>query len=217
MGKQWAKQQIKTNELHDFVETCIEWAADNREKVLFGAVAAVLVVALAGFAYFRKGKLRDDAWDRLSVAQAYAFTGRVDDSLKQLAEIQKEYSSSNASAYATIFEGDILYRKGSYKEAAAAYTKAMQGGAKGIEPLALADLGMAQEAAGLFTEARDTSRKFLDTYPDHFMAPPVYASMARSLGFLKQTDDQKAALQKMTLQYPETFWASWAHAKLQGR
>ncbi|MFA6317656.1 MAG: tetratricopeptide repeat protein [Elusimicrobiota bacterium] len=217
MGKQWAKQQIKTNELQDFVDSSIKWIAANREKVLFGAVIVVLAGALAGFAIFRHIKIRDDAWDRLSMAQAYAFTGRIDEALKQLAEIQKDYSSSPASSYAIIFEGDILYRKGSYKEAASAYSRAMERGGKGIEPLALADLGIAQEASGLYTEAKDTSRRFLDTFPDHFMAPTVYASLARSLGRLNQTDDQKAALQKMTLQYPDTFWAAWAQAKLQGR
>ncbi|MBI5623223.1 MAG: tetratricopeptide repeat protein [Elusimicrobia bacterium] len=217
MGKQWAKQQIKTNELQDFVDVSIAWIAANREKVLFGAVVAVVASSLVGFTLFRKVKLRDDAWDRLSIAQAYAFTGRVDDSMKQLAEIQKDYSSAQASTYATLFEGDILYRKGSYKEAATAYTKALERGGKNIEPLALANLGISQEAAGLYSEAKDTARRFLDTFPDHFMAPTVYASLARCLNSLNQPDEARAALQKITLQYPDTFWASWAQAKLQAK
>jgi TolA-binding protein len=74
-----------------------------------------------------------------------------------------------------------------------------------------------KEAAAAYSKAREISRKFLDTFPDHFMAPTVHACMARCLGYLKQVDDQKAALQKMTLQYPDTYWASWAQAKLQGK
>ncbi|MBI4679448.1 MAG: tetratricopeptide repeat protein [Elusimicrobia bacterium] len=217
MGKQWAKQQIKRNELQEFVETAIDWVAAHRDKVLFGVVAFVLAVSLAGFAYFRREKSKFEAWDRLSIAQAYAFTGRVDDSLKQLAEIEKDYSSSDASGFAAVFEGDVLYRKGSYKEAAASYAKALAQGDRRLEPLALADIGMAQEAAGLYAEAKETSRRFLDSFPDHFMAPQVHACLARSLGYLKLTDEARAAYQKMTLQYPDTFWATWAQARLQGK
>ena len=89
--------------------------------------------------------------------------------------------------------------------------------AKFLQPLALANTAMAQEAAGEFNQALVTNQRFLDTYSDHFMAPQAHASMARCQQSLGQLDQAKVTYQKITLQYPDTPWARWAQERLSAK
>jgi TolA-binding protein len=82
--------------------------------------------------------------------------------------------------------------------------------------VALCDLALAQEAAGKPQESAQTAQHFLDTYPDHYLAPQAHACLARSLAASGQAEQAKTALQKISLQYPGTSWADWAAAKLKG-
>ncbi|MBI5208901.1 MAG: tetratricopeptide repeat protein [Elusimicrobia bacterium] len=218
MGKQWAKQQIRRNELQESVEKTITWVAANREKVLLASAGLVAAVLTAGLLVYRGQAVKSDAWDKLSMAQAYAFSGRAEESLKQLADIAKDSPGADASGFAAMFEGDILYRRASYKEAVTAYSKIIERGTpKTLQPFALADIGISQESAGAFADAAATSRRFLETYPDHFLAPQVSASLARCQEELKEATEARATYQRISLQYPETAWAGWASAKLQGK
>lgn len=218
MAKQWVKQQLHRNELQDVVDKGLIWTLKNRQTALMaggGVLAAILI--LGGALYHRRNQ-QAAAWERLSLAQYSAYSGQLDAALKQIEELKMNHAGSRASAFGLLFAGDIQYRQGLYKEAVGSYSVILENSdAKFIQPLALANTAMAQEASAQFSQALATDQRFLDAYSDHFMAPQVHASIARCQQALGQSDQAKVTYQKITLQYPDTPWARWAQERLSAK
>lgn len=218
MAKQWIKAQVRHNEYQDFVDRGLHWVLANRQRALIGAGSAAGVVLLSLLFLYRYRAGQNTAWERLSVAQGYAYSGQGEASLKQLKELAADYGGSKAAGFGLLFAGDLLYRQGSYKEAVAYYNQVVEReNPKAAVPIALANSAIAQEAGGDFAQAAATAQRFLDLFSDHFMAPQVHASLARGLQAQGQVDAAKAALQKISLQYPETPWSAWAQQRLGGQ
>ncbi len=217
MGKQWVRQQIRHDEMHDFVDKGLLWIEKNRQTAATAGAAIAVIVIVLVLTYSHARSTRAAAWDRLGLAQSYAYSGVPQAALAQIDQLKRDHPNSDATGFGTVFAGDILFQKGQYAEAAAEYTKIVERGLpKPLQPVALADLAIAQEAGGQSQQALSTAQRFLDTYPDHFLAPQVHACLARSLAAAGQKDQAKAAYQKISLQYPDTSWAAWAQAQLKG-
>jgi TolA-binding protein len=217
MSKQWARQQVRHDEVQDAVDRGLSWIKDNRQKAAAIAGGAALVLVVAGIFVYQIRANRASAWERLSVAQTYAYTGKPDNALEHLKQLTDEQPGSAAAAFATVFAGDLMFQRGKYKEAAAEYAKAAERAKpQSLQPVALSDLTIAHESAGDYPLAAATAQRFLDAHPDHFLAPQVHASLARSLQASGQADLAKSALQKIQLQYPDTSWAAWAQNRLKG-
>ena len=215
MAKQWVKHQVRHNEVQDFLGRAINWGLANRRQagIVLGSAAGVLL--LGGLLIYRSRSVQSAAWDRLALAQTYAYSGRPDAALQQIKDLSAERPAAKATAYGQLFAGDLLYHQGSYKEAVEAYAKILEREEpKNLVPLALADTAISLEASGQFSQAAGAAQRFLENHSDHFLAPQVHACMARSLQALGQIDQAKATYQKMSLQYPDTGWAGWAQARL---
>jgi tetratricopeptide (TPR) repeat protein len=215
MGKQWVREQVRKDLVQDSLDKGVRWVEINRSRA--GAIAAGVAAAalIAVFVIARVRANKNEAWDRLSIAEAMAYTGRVDGSLEQLKKLSDEQPGTPAAAYGQLFAGDVLYTKGQYKEALALYTEVLERGAPApLMPIALNDVAISQEAVGEFAQAQQTAQRFLDSHPDHFLAPQVHAVLARAQAAQGQLDAAKATYQKIALQYPETSWAAWASARL---
>jgi TolA-binding protein len=217
MGKNWVRNQIRHDEVHDVIDKGILWVTENRQKA--GTVAGVvaLVALIAGVSVYRASSLRAEAWDRLNVAESMAYSGRPDASLEAAQKLAAERPNSDAAGFATVFAGDLLYQRGQYKEAAEHYAKVIERGSpKVLQPVALQNLALAQEASGQPKEAAQTVQRFIESFPDHFLAPQAHSCLARSLEATGQTEPARATLQKIALQYPDSVWAMWAQNRLKG-
>ncbi|MBI4386398.1 MAG: tetratricopeptide repeat protein [Elusimicrobia bacterium] len=215
MSKQWVRQEIQKNAIADYTGVALSWVQENREKVL-GIGGAVLAAAiLGGLFIYRTFQGRTDAWERLAVAQSYAYQGQAGQALEQINALQLQARRTPAAGFGMLFAGDVLYRAGKYREAADTYQKILDEGVpKSLFPFALGNLGLTQEAAGDCRRAAATGQQFLDAYQDHFLAPPVHASLARCIETLGDKEKAKAAYERISLLYPDTPWAQWAQARL---
>jgi TolA-binding protein len=216
MGKQWVRQEIKRNELQELVDGALVWISKNQQLAAGIAGGAAVVVAAVCIFVYRIHSTQSATWDRLALAEDTAYAGQVDSALQQIKDLTTQYPSSQAAAYALLFEGDILFPRGQYKEALDAYNKVLENSEpKVLQPYALGDSALAQEGAGQCAQAVQTAQHFLELYPDHFLAPQVHASLARCLATTGQADQARTAYQKITLQYPDTSWAAWAKTRLE--
>lgn len=217
MGKQWARQQVRRDEMQSALEKAVNWTAANRSLVIKVVGGALAALALGGGLLLHRRHIQGQAWERLAFAQALAYGGRPDQALEQLQKLSEELPAADASGYGRLLSGDIQYQRGNYTDALASYAAVQESGRPAAAlPLALGDTAIALEASGKPQEAVQSAQRFLETYPDHFFAPQVHACLARSLQALGQAEQAKAAYQKIVLQYPDTSWAAWAQAKLAG-
>ncbi len=215
MSKQWARHEAHKNELAMRLEWVIEKA---RAHPPVAAAAAGLILAAAfvpPYIFYHRSAVREAAWDAFLASQAAAAQGNFDQAVERAKEAADQHPAAEAADFADLFAGDVLYRQAKYKEAAAAYQRAIDRGAsKTAGPIALADLVQAREAGGDCAGAIEAAGRFIETLPDHFMSPIVHACVARCQEALGRKEDAKATLEKLSQLYPDTYWAGWAKARL---
>ena len=213
MGKQWARQELKRNELADRVENVAITVQANQQAAMAIAGGVVAVAVIAVGVWLHLSKSRNEAWEKLAIAQSMAYSGQAKQALEQLQPVTD--GSSIPSAYAQLFAADVRFKTGEYKEAAAGYQKLIdRGSPKSLVPVAMADLGLALEASGDCKGAIEANQRLLDTFQDHFMAPQAQASMVRCYAATGQPTQAKSTLDRIVLLYPESYWAQWAKERL---
>lgn len=215
MGKQWARQEAKKNELAVIVDRVTLWVKYHPQAAIWGGVAFVALCLLTALFIHTRGTRTESSWSKLAIAASTAYQGQADQALLQIDQIIRDHPTSVAASYARLLEGDIKYDQSKFQEAVKAYQKLVDmPNHKAALPMAMANLGIALEASGDCSTSMATGRRFLETYQDHFLAPPVHASLVRCLHISGRREEAKAALEKMAFLYPQTYWAAWAQARL---
>jgi len=215
MSKQWVKDQVHRNEIAVLLERVWAWALSHREAALGLGLTLLVGLFLAVYSVARYQDLERTAWERLAIAQSYAFAGQGKAALDQLRALEEQFPRTRAARFGKLFQGDLLYQSGSYKEAIEAYQRCLDMGDSGLEAFALSGIAFAEEAAGHYDKAVEAAQRFLSSHPDHFLAPHVHAGIARSYISLGKSSEARATLEKTALLYPETFWAQWAQNQIQ--
>jgi len=218
MSKHWVRQEVKKNEIADALEKSVGWFQSNRQQTLAGAGIALVVVLLGGYFAYQKLVLDRAAWRSLSIGQSLAYQGKLDDALSQLQTLSERFSGSPAWGFATLMTGDIYYRQAQYAKGVETYRRiADRQAPKTLVPLAISDQALAEEAGSNCRDSIETSRRFLEQFKDHYLAPQIHASMARCLKAMGRNEEAKSALQQMTTLYPadqDPYWNQWAQAHL---
>ena len=217
MGKHWVRQQVRNKDVvQESVDQSVRWVDANRNAAaaIAGGIAVGAILLIALISHIRGAQTQ--SWDRLSVAQGMAYAGHPDEALQQIQQLVGEKPASDAAAFGQLFAGDVAYTRGQYKEALEHYNAVLERGKPaGLQPIALSDTAITQEAAGQFQPAQLAAQHFLEQYPDHFLAPQVHAILARTLSALGQAEQAKTTYQKIALQYEGTSWAAWASGHIQ--
>lgn len=215
MGKQWARQQVKTNEIAAFLERLSLWVQSHPHHAVWGGIGVLALAVAAAGVWHRHSSDREDAWTKYALGQSLAYSGRAPQGLEMLGRLAEEHPRSPAAAYGRLLAGDVLFEQDRFQEAAAEYRKALEDTSRPeTQPIALANLGLAQEAAGDCSAALQSGQRFLDAHQEHFLAPQIHASVGRCLSSLGRTEEARSAYERMAFLYPDTYWADWAKARL---
>lgn len=212
----FAKQQIKKDELNEFVLRAIEWVKSNQTLFLSVAGTILGVCILAGFFFVRFHTINASALDRLSIAQGQLFQGQVDKGIGMLNEVIERYGSSSIAHKARLLKADYLFNQQKYSEAEEILKPVANGGKpEELVPIALLDLGTAQENLQKFDDAITSYNKFLEKYPSHFFASKTYESLARVYEIKRSVPDAVSTYERIVSLYPGSGWATKAQERLQ--
>lgn len=215
MGTHWIRQEVKRNPLAERIDKALAWIKSHREASAATAVISLVCVILVMFFVSRYAEVKNTAWEKLFIAQQYAYSGHAE-ALNQLHAVRDAFPNTDAAGFGLLFEGDILFKQGKYKEAGEDYQSlAEKGKPAAVIPFALAGKGKALEASGLCPEAILTGKQFLEKYPDHYLAPEVHLSIARCFEITDNAQEARSAYEKIALLFPDTSWAQTAQQKLQ--
>lgn len=214
MSKQWVKEQVHRNEIAQGLGRTVSWIEANRAQALAYGGGVLAAAAIIGLFFYQTTKTKRTAWEKLAIAQSMAYQA-PEKGLEELKTIADLYSQTDAAGYALLTAGDLMFRQGRYKEAREFYQRiADQPSMRSVMPLALSNLGIAYEGEKDYKNAVEANQRFLDSYQDHYLAPQVHGSLARSLEALGQKDQAKSTYERMSLLYPDTYWAQWAKNRL---
>lgn len=213
--KHWASRQAaKQDEVRDFFGHGLDLALKHRKEVGMAAGAAAILGVVVGFAIYARNANENEAWDKLSMAEAYSYYGRPKEASDTLAEVSSQRASAAAAALAGMMQGEAKQAKGETDAALESFTRAAEAAPEPLKPFAAAEKVTALEAAGKGAECAAAAQAFLDANAEHFLAPQVQETMARCQLAAGQADAARATWQKISLQYPDTPWAARANARL---
>ncbi|OGR94773.1 MAG: hypothetical protein A2V88_00905 [Elusimicrobia bacterium RBG_16_66_12] len=210
-----AKSEVKRDELKDALAQTLDWLILRRREAGMALGAAVILGLVAGLFLYGKHSRQNAAWDKLSLAELYAYSGKPDQAQTLLAQVAEEGASPAAASLAHMLEGDLRLPRGEADLALAAYEKAAATAPEALKPFALAEKVLTLEVAGKPAECAAAAQDFLDAYADSLLAPMVHSSLARCQLASGQGEAARTALQKISLQYPNTPWGAWANSRLQ--
>lgn len=214
--KHWASRQpAKTDEVRDLFAQGLDYCLTHRREAAGAAVAAVALGAVIGLFVYSRAARENEAWDKLSMAEAYSYYGRAQDAATALSEVSAQTASPAAAGLAGMMEGELNQSKGDHAAALASFAKASDVAPELLKPFAGADKVAALEAAGKPAECAAAATTFLEANADHFLGPQVQEILGRCQLAAGQADAARATWQKISLQYPDTPWAARANARLQ--
>lgn len=215
MGTQWARQEIKKNELGELVEKGVLWSRVHPQVLTWVGVGIVAAIIFGAAIINRSLNTKEETWSRFGIAQSYAYAGQTATALDQIKTLKEQYPGSPAADFGTLLSADIHFQQKNYEEALKTYQGIAQDpqAQKAVLPLARAGMALTLEAKGDGKAATEAAQSFLDQHQDHFLAPQVHAALARSLAALGDKDKARSTFERIEFLYPNTYWADWAKAQ----
>ncbi|NLH39513.1 MAG: tetratricopeptide repeat protein [Elusimicrobia bacterium] len=191
------------------------WIRENKQTVwsIIAIIVAAIIIAIVIFINLSKNK--ETAEKYYFVAQQYYAAGKMDEALEQLDIIEKNFSKYPSGDFARLLKGDIYFTNGNYPKAIEAYINASRKiSNKELVPFASYSVAKTYQALKDYDKAIPMFSTFVNAYPDHYLTPEVYMSLAISYETKGQNDLAKETYQKITILYPQTQWESIAREAL---
>ncbi|MEK7381998.1 MAG: tetratricopeptide repeat protein [Elusimicrobiota bacterium] len=210
-----AKSEVKRDELKDALTQTLDWLILRRRETGMALGAALILGLVAALFLYGRHSRQNAAWDKLALAELYAYSGKLEQAQALLSQLAEEGANPAAASLARMLEGDLRFPRGEVDLALAAYEKAIATAPEPLKPFALTEKVLTLEAVGKAAECAAAAQVFLDGYADSMLAPMVHSSLARCQLAVGQSDAARATLQKISLQYSNTPWAAWANSRLQ--
>jgi len=211
-----SRQQLKGNELAEYVVIAVEWIKNNRPMFLSiaGTVIGALIITVFFFARYHTAQIR--AADKLAMAEGQLYSGQQpDQASKLLDELIDQYPGSDIGTQAALVKTDYYFGKQNYADSQKLLQQVIEKGKpKYLMPFATADLGVAYENSGKYADAVKTYNSFLASFPDHFLAPKIHESLARVYELTGATAEAKSIYEKMVAAYSASFWAARAQERI---
>ncbi|OGR91823.1 MAG: hypothetical protein A2992_09010 [Elusimicrobia bacterium RIFCSPLOWO2_01_FULL_59_12] len=193
----------------------MQWIRAHREQSWAIAGTVVGAVVILSFVIQRRQTENNEAWTQLGVSQGYLLQGQTGEAGKALDLWFSRFQGTSAESYARFLRADLLYGTTDYAGAARLYGELAQTGQPpDVRPLALAAQCAAEETSGRLAEAQALAQRFLDSYPDHFLAASIYISQARLAELTGDPSNATAIYDRFVVLYPQSPWTDLARARL---
>jgi TolA-binding protein len=202
------KAELKQNVLASKLEELTPWLIAHRMHALMALGIVVGVSLIASVFIIRKNESRDINWTRLAQAQILIGQKRADGAAQILTEIKNANPGSVEALYASYYLGESALEEKKFDEAIQHFsTVVSQGGNQPIRPLALTNLGFANEQKGDYQAAAQTYQQFMSQYAEHFLAARVQLSLGEALFRAGDKEGAKKSLGQLVDLYPTSPWA----------
>ncbi len=210
------KKEMRRNPVAEWVMEAVQYTQGHRTVMLIGAIALVVVLgSIGGYLWYRQQRSSEanlalaEAEDVLRGAPGTAAT--LDQGMRQLQAVAKEYPSTEGGEEALIRLGNIQYENGKMDLAEASFEQYIKQHPRG-RFLMMAALGAAsaREAQGDFQGAVQTLTTALDQAPRDPLAGEAYMNLGRVYEQLKRPEDARRVYGQIAEKFPGTFWAQQA-------
>ncbi|MCG3205946.1 MAG: hypothetical protein KCHDKBKB_02670 [Elusimicrobia bacterium] len=186
---------------------------DHRGPVVIGTGILIVASLLSSVFLLRNRQQRDAALTRFAVAQSLVGARKYDQAALILRDLKPTVTDKLLKARISYYEGVAALGLNKFSEAKGFFIQTMDlSVGTPLRPLALSNLGFAQEEEKDYEAATQTYGRFMAEYGEHFLAPRVQLSLGRALFSLGKFDEAKKALVHLIDLYPTSTWAQNARS-----
>jgi predicted negative regulator of RcsB-dependent stress response len=192
----------------------LEKLVRKHKNIIAGVIIAVIAAAAVYAAWeYTQNKKRQQQLEGLFTAELAIASSR-DASLKPLEDFARQNISNDGGVWAYFTLGNARYQLKDYAESQEAFKQVMVKGNKETASLAEVSLIAAQIAARDYDAAIAQAGSFAAKYPAHFALAQVkhYKTLAQELAGQKAA--AKESYTQIIADYPNTYYAVFAQARL---
>lgn len=203
------RQELREDKVVTFYARALE-LTDRYRNLVYGAVAAVIVVVLGFVAYsFYQAGQQTEAVDRMSAAVAAYEAGSYQTALDGtgnslgLLDIIDSYGSTDAGNLARFYAADSYFRLGNYQEALPLF-RAFDKDATILGASAVAGEAAILESTGEPARAADLYARAATMYPSNATSPAYFLSAGRAYEAAGKPADARRVYQRIQNEYPQS-------------
>jgi TolA-binding protein len=211
------KSELKENLLAARVEQGLRWAMARRGPILITLGLLTAVILIGSVVVLRRQQEREVAETQLAIAQSLIMQQQPGQAVQLLESIRAKTGDRALLARLLYIEGTAQLALKKAAEAEELFREAVDRSAgTPLQPLALSNLGFAQEQKKDFAAAAASYGRFMTDHGTHFLAPRVQLALGRTLFADNKPDEARKALGQLIDLYPTSVWAQNAR-QIMGR
>jgi len=172
--------------IEKYIEEAVRWIREHQER--FWAITGTTLLSFLFIALLihHHETETSEAWMQLGGVQSQLAQGKMEDARKSLSSWETRFQRSDAASYANFIKADLAYRTSDYVQ-----------------------------AGQIYGEAQKLAQSFLDKYPDHYLAAPMYMTQARLAELSGNAAAAVTIYDRFTLLFPQTPWSTLAKNRSQ--
>ena len=208
------KPQNQTPEENGVIDNLTKWLLANKKTV----IAVIVTVIIIGGIFAIVDNIRDrnyqNQWSNLFMAEMAVANGGDETSYAPLEEFASKYKKKPAGVYASFVLGTALTQQGEFLKAEVFYRQALEYANAEFAAMITNALIANTLEMGEYERAVTLADDFIVKNPTHFALPQIKLYKAMGLELAGKTEEAKEVYKSLETDYPQTYYAALAAAKL---
>ncbi len=211
-------QQTQTPQENGVIDNLTKCLTNNKKTVIAVIIAVIITAIVIGGIFAIIDNLRDKAyqnqWSNLFMAEMAVANGGDASSYAPLEEFANKYKTKPAGVYANFVLGTALTQQKEYLKAEIFYKQALEYANDEFAAMITNALIANTIELGDFERAVNLADEFLAKNPTNFSIPQVKLYKALGLEYAGKIEEAKEVYKSLEKDYPQTYYAALAAAKL---
>ncbi len=207
-------QQTQTPAGNAAIDNSTNWLTNNKKTIIAVAITAIVIGGIFAVIDNLRDKAYQDQWSNLFMAEMAVANGGDASSYAPLENFASKYKTKPAGVYANFVLGTALTQQKEYLKAEIFYKQALEYANDEFAAMITNALLANTLEAGDFERAVTLADEFITKNPTNFSIPQVKLYKALGLELAGKTEEAKEVYKSLEADYPQTYYAAIAAAKL---
>ena len=208
------KTQTQQPEQNGVIDNMTKWLQANKKVVAAVAITAIVIGGIFAIIDNLRDKSYQKQWSNLFMAEMAVANGGDATAYAPLEEFANKYKTKPAGVYANFVLGTALTQQGDFLKAEVFYKQALKYANKDFGAMITNSLIANTLELGDFDRAVTLAEEFIFKNPTHYSVPQVTLYKALGLEMAGKTEEAKEVYKSLEEDYPQTYYAAIAAAKL---
>ena len=206
--------QNQTHQENGVIDNLTKWLTANKKTVIAVAVTAIVIGGIFAIVDNLRDKAYQKQWSNLFMAEIAVANGGDAASYAPLEEFAAKYKTKPAGVYANFVLGTALAQQKEFLKAEIFYKQALEYANEEFAAMITNALIANTLELGDFERAANLAKEFIAKNPTHFSVPQVKLYQALGLELAGKPEEAKGVYKSLEEDYPQTYYAALATAKL---